>query len=239
MKALFGRLNSWLNGVLAFLAAQRDELLETAGFASRNGSSKTILRIGTSGLFYAADGIASKLFDYLLFPYVMINFPWYYSIPLLTVCNFFYCFGFINLYDYIDADALVLEDIKGIRDYQGKSLWRRMLGWGLRKGSFFAFLALAIVRDPTYVVIYFRDSNKKYSGIQDKRSWKFFLGSLPINMWWCFPSLFMGVYGSPIASYYWALYGASLTWFAMGLVTLFVLCCALWFWLIINQKEHF
>ena len=234
MKALV----DWLKRAAKTIAAQRENLLNAAKFTAGNGGGKTILRIGTSGLFYTADLVASKPFDYILFPHIMASFPWYWGIPFLTVCSFFYCLASVNFYDYIDADALVIEDIKGLRDYQGRSIWKRMFGWLLRKGDLPAFLALAFKWDPAFAVIYFRDSDKKYSGIQDKRSWKIFLGSLPINMWWCFPSYFMGVYGSPIVSLFWATYGPFMTWFAIESVTLSALCCALWYWLVLKQKDN-
>jgi hypothetical protein len=234
MKALV----DWLNGVLRFLAAQRDKLEDILNVVSKNGDDKIILRIGTSGMFFSTEWIVSKPFDYILFPYVMTVFPWYYGIPLLTLCNFLYCLGSVNFYDYIEADALVIEDIKSLRDYRGKSVWKKSLGWLLRKGGGFAFLVLAIKWDPAYAVIYFRESNKKYSGINNKKSWKVFLGSLPINMWWCIPAYFLGKFGLPIASSFWTSCGPLFAWFAIESITVFVLFCALWYWLIVNHRDN-
>ena len=228
----------WLKSVAQSIATQREKILDLAKYAAKNGGDRTARRVGSTGIFFITDWVLSKPFDYILFPYVLLNYSWLLGVPFLTLCNFFYCLGSIHFYDYLETDALVVEDIKSLRDYEGNAPFKKFWSWMLRKGWWASFLALSIKYDPAFTVIFFRKSGKHYSGIQDKKSWSVFLSSLVVNMWWCFPAFGLGKFGYPILVSSLSLYGAVLANFAIVAITLFVLLCALWYWLVLTQKEH-
>ncbi len=198
------RLSGWLREVSAYVATQRNNFLELAEFVSRKKESNLLSqRLFSSGLFLAFDRAFSNVFDYILYPMVM-----YYSClilkttigfiiggALMTALSFLVCWLWIFLYDRFGVNLLILEDLKNLREYDGKEKKKKFFASVLKRGDLIAFFIVNIKYDPFYAFVYKRKGNNR-KGIKGRSDWVVFSSAVLIsNVIWWVPSYFIGFIG--------------------------------------------
>ncbi len=101
----------------------------------------------------------------------------------LSVVSLAICYATLVFYDWSKMDWLGIETVKTLKELEG-SKTKLMIAKLVRKGDFFAVVALSIITDPFIVIAYMRKGANQYNGLTE-RDWGIFLVSVLIsNGWW-------------------------------------------------------
>jgi hypothetical protein len=154
-----------LNKLAAFVAAQKKRL--------------AILAVG-----WMTDRASNWIFEYILYPVVIGYWGLLKGGTLMIFLSVTLSLAEIKLYDYLKVDWLGIETVKGIRDGEAKSIWRRITKWAMKKGEIFALIVLSIYSEPVKVTLYMRHGSNKFNGFS-RREWVIFLTSVLVgNISW-------------------------------------------------------
>jgi len=165
MKAILG----WLNSVSAKIAAHWEKL-----------KGLGIIVVGWTG-----NKAIESLFNYLIYPFIILKYGVLVGVPICIVSSFFFCCLTFCFYDWSQQDWLGLEKLKQIRE--GKVDTK--IGWFasrfLRGSKWLAFFYITFQYDAFMATIFMRGGAYQYNGLSWKDK-KIFLLSFIIGaiMWW-------------------------------------------------------
>lgn len=141
-------------------------------------------RLGILGVGLTANSLIVNGFDFFLYPAVMAYFGTIRGAAIMWALSFAICYGTIVFYDWAKQDWLGIETLKGIREEDAQSFFRRMLRWVAKKGDWLVMVVLSIWKDPFICTAYMRHGAHQYNGMT-ARDWRIFLTSFVIaNTWW-------------------------------------------------------
>jgi len=142
-------------------------------------------RIGTIGIGHTLNYAQIVLFDYLLYPAVIVWLGPLFGGGVMTILSATLCYLLIVLYYRSGRDWLGLEMVRSFRD--GPSPVNRLLRWShaiMKLGQIPALIFLSVRFDPFITVIYLRDGDPWRSGLS-RRDWAVFWTSVVIsNLYW-------------------------------------------------------
>jgi len=129
--------------------------------------------------------IINKLFDYVLYPYVIYRAQIVLGGLIMTALSAIACLALLRFYDWTKQDWIGLETIRSLRDYQGSNRMGRFLSRLISKGDLLAFIVLSLYYDPFVTTVWLR--RERFSGLSG-RDRRIFWGSVLIcNIGWtCF-----------------------------------------------------
>jgi len=131
---------------------------------------------------HVANKTQEYLFDYLLYPFVIFTMGIIRGAVVMSLLSLVACFLMIRFYDWSKRDWLGIEALKSLKDYDGPSLWRRIVARVLLRSDPVACVLLSIKFDPFIVTAYLR---KGYYGGMSARDWRIFLLSWLVgNAYW-------------------------------------------------------
>lgn len=144
-------------------------------------------RVATLALGHTFDHIMVLVFDFGLYPIVMLYFGIIWGTIIMGILSFLFCLLTMKFYDWSKTDWLGIEALKQFREEEkNDNKFHRALSWGLRKGNFAVLLILSIYKDAFITTAYMRKGAHLYDGM-DARDWKIFMSSLFISViWWSF-----------------------------------------------------
>jgi hypothetical protein len=154
-----------------------------------------VTTIKTRGLLWATVHAANWAFDwvfnYILYPYVLIKLGLITGTAIMMVLSFFICWGFVRLYDWVSMnwvrDALGFETIKEAVNDLSEWLERRQTVGRIARESkpafkSVSFLYFTLIHDPMVCLILMRP---RHTHMMGKDEWKIFLGSVFLsNVTW-------------------------------------------------------
>lgn len=132
--------------------------------------------------------VTSALFDWVLYPAVILWFGIVAGGIIMTFATFIVCYATILIYDYIRKDWLSLELIKDTlakaKSYSGERSCLKFASTLLRKSDWLVLFFLSLKYDPAIVTIFARRG--AYVGL-GKRDWYIFVVCvLWSNFYWVF-----------------------------------------------------
>lgn len=154
------------------------------------GARCAILGIGLLAHWAICSG-----FDYMLYPFVILNMGLVKGGVIMLVLCFAICYATILFYDRSKRDWLGIETMKDIREHTGRRQATKLVSWVLRQNTPVALVLLSMKFDPFVTTAYLRLGAHGYSGLS-RRDWKIFLSSLLIgNGYWTLASVSVLDYG--------------------------------------------
>lgn len=142
-------------------------------------------RIGTLAVGHAANQTLILLFDYLMYPAVILWLGPLAGGALMTALSALVSYLLIVLYRWSGRDWLGLEMVRDLRD--GPLPSNAVLRWThqlLRTGRLPALVILSIQFDPFITVVYLRDGVVEVGGLS-RTDWTVFWSSVVIsNLYW-------------------------------------------------------
>lgn len=132
------------------------------------------VRVRELALGFLTWKVADYAFDYVLYPAVVFRWGPVWGGLTMSILSLIFCLSLLRLYDRLGRDWLGIEFIKGLHSYTGNSLWKRWMGWLLRRGDLPAFFVLSVKYDPFITTAYLR--RVAFEGMA-RRDWWIFLGS--------------------------------------------------------------
>ena len=137
-------------------------------------------RIGIFGIGIFTNTVLDHLFDYLLYPAVLIWLGTLWGGIVMTTLSAITCYLSLLFYDWSKRDWLGIETVKGLREKELQSWWGKIINWIFRKGDLGMMIILSIHFDPFIVTAYMRHGQHQYNGMS-KRDWRIFFSSLIIG----------------------------------------------------------
>ncbi len=133
---------------------------------------------GTSFIY-----MTNLLFDYVLYPFVIIEAGLSKGFVIMIFLSFISCVLMFLVYDYLKKDFLAIEYSKQkldslTDDYDGSRL-KRALIWILKRSRIFLFVFLSVY-DPFIATVFMREGSHQYNGLK-ARDWKILILSLFIG----------------------------------------------------------
>lgn len=148
-------------------------------------------RIGTIALGVTCMSVTNKLFDLVLYPYVIYQAGLLMGGAIMTVLSAIVCLLFIRFYDRTQQDWLGIETIRDLKDYQADAGIGRFLVWLLRTSDWAAFFLLSMIYDPFITTVWLR--HERFGGMT-ARDHRVFWGSVVVaNGFWAI-YCWIGVY---------------------------------------------
>lgn len=142
-------------------------------------------RIGLIAIGHTANQAQVVLFDYLLYPAMLLWLDPLIGGGIMTVLSALFCWLLIILYRWSGRDWLGLELVRDLRD--GPSPNHPLLRWTraiLRAGRMPALIMLSVRFDPFITTLYLRDGTPGHSGLSPQ-DWRVFWASVVIsNLYW-------------------------------------------------------
>ena len=117
-------------------------------------------------------------FDYALYPFVIYRLGLVTGGLVMAVLSLVDCLLILRLDDWLKRDWLGIEWLKGLRQHDGPSRWRRALAWLLGRGDVVAFFVLSGRFDPFVTTAYLRHG--RFNGL-GARDWRIFLASVVVS----------------------------------------------------------
>lgn len=137
-------------------------------------------RIATLAVGWMTDRTTNWAFEYILYPVVIANAGLLKGGAFMIFLSIVTSLAIIKLYDFLKVDWLGIEIIKEIRDGEAKSMLEKVAQWAMKKGDFFALVALSVYSEPIKVTLYMRHGSNKFNGFS-RRDWTIFLTSVAIS----------------------------------------------------------
>ncbi|MDD2557789.1 MAG: hypothetical protein PHH87_05780 [Desulfuromonas sp.] len=126
--------------------------------------------------------VISKLFDYVLYPYVIYTIGIWTGGAFMTALSALVCLMFLKFYDHSQRDWLGIETLRDLKDFNGQQRGRRILSWMLQRSDPVAFMALSIFHDPFITTVWLRHER---FGPLTPRDLRIFWGSVFVaNLFW-------------------------------------------------------
>lgn len=128
--------------------------------------------------------IFERFFDYILCGWLILQFGPIKGGIAIVVISITVDLLTLKFYDWSKEDWLGLEMLKSIKEYNGKYLIGRAIGWILTQSVLVQILFLPFIINPFRVVVYMRHGAYTYNGLI-KRDWAIFLYSTFIgSIYW-------------------------------------------------------
>jgi hypothetical protein len=105
-------------------------------------------RGGELSIGLAAKYLSDRVFDYLLYPFVIFKLGILKGGILMTFLSFVACILIMKFYDWSKRDWLGIEAIKSLKDYDGSKKIGKLTAWIMKKSNPLVFLFLSIKYDP-------------------------------------------------------------------------------------------
>lgn len=151
----------------------------------RFGERVRTLTIGIAFLY-----AANKLFDYVLYPYVVFRAGILAGGGIMTALSALTCLAGLKYYDRSKRDWLGIETIRDLRDSRGGGRVGRLAAWILHRSDPAAFVALSLWYDPFITTVWLR--HERFGGMA-ARDHRIFWGSVLLaNAFWTL-SCWLGV----------------------------------------------
>jgi len=139
-------------------------------------------RAGTISLGIAFMYVTNKLFDYVLYPFVVYRAGIIAGSVVMTGLSALACLAILRYYDRTRKDWLGIETIRDLKDYSGSGRLGHALSWTLRRSDPLAFVALSLTYDPFVTTVWLR--RERFGGLT-VRDRKIFWGSVLLcNAFW-------------------------------------------------------
>lgn len=139
-------------------------------------------RLGTIALGHTVNKLWDWAFDYGLYPYVIYLCGLAWGFVIMAMLSFIICWLLVLFYDWSKRDWLGIEAVRDLKEYDGKSRYRRWMGWLLKRSDAMACILLSIKFDPFIVTVYMR--RERFGGMTSA-DWRIFLLSWLIgNAYW-------------------------------------------------------
>lgn len=139
-------------------------------------------RIAELALGHTVNQVSIWIFDYGLYPVIMLWLGLVWGFVVMALLSFLYCWLTMRFYDWSKRDWLGIEAIKEIRQYEGTSRSRKWLAWVMQKSDPIACLLMSIKFDPFIVTVYLRRG--RFGGM-NRADWRNFLLSWLVgNAYW-------------------------------------------------------
>ena len=145
-------------------------------------------RFGILGIGLTTVHITNRLWNYLLYLFVIWQLGVVFGGIIMTILSMDLCLVMLYLYDWTKKDWLGIETIKSVRELSSESWFGRIASWILKKGDPAALVFLSLMFDPFITTAYMRRGSHQYNGM-NRRDWATFLSSgLISNLWWWLPA---------------------------------------------------
>jgi hypothetical protein len=163
--------------------------LSDAAMPAETGSR----RLGTLAAGVTFMYVTNKLFDYLLYPYVVYRAGIIVGGLVMTALSALACLSILRFYDRTKRDWLGIETIRDLKDYRGGRRAARLISRLLSKSDAAAFVALSLYHDPFITTVWLR--RERFGGLS-ARDRRIFWGSVLLgNAFWTV-SCWLGVNGA-------------------------------------------
>lgn len=133
-------------------------------------------KIGIMGIGLAVNEIMDYLFDFALYPYVVIKLGMIKGGIIMSLASFLICWLLMVFYDWSKKDWLGIEMVKEAKHYKGSSKIRAWVAKIMGKSDLFAIVILSLNFDPFVTTAYMRKGAGKYNGMW-RRDWQIFFFS--------------------------------------------------------------
>ena len=145
-------------------------------------------RFGILGIGLTTVHITNRLWNYLLYLFVIWQLGVVFGGIIMTILSMDLCLVMLYLYDWTKKDWLGIETIKSVRELSSESWFGRIASWILKKGDPAALVFLSLMFDTFITTAYMRHGSRKYNGM-NRRDWATFLSSGLISyLWWWLPA---------------------------------------------------
>jgi hypothetical protein len=139
---------------------------------------------------FATKYLSDRLFDYILYPFVIYKVGLIKGGLIMTFLSLIACLLTMKFYDWSKRDWLGIETIKDFKGYGGNKKIGRITSWILKKSEPAVFLFLSVKEDPFITTVYLRQG--KFNGMT-RRDWTIFMSSLILsNAYWTL-ACYMGI----------------------------------------------
>lgn len=140
-------------------------------------------------------GLFNWLFDYVGYSFVIWKLGVIPGGLVMAILAFFLDWYSVKFYDEFETDWLAMEEIKSLRDYQGKNLMKRFTKLILTKTpDFIQVIFFAVKFNPFITTIMMRKSSFEAKGMS-RQDWKIFIISFIIGQIYWISVIAGGVYG--------------------------------------------
>lgn len=139
-------------------------------------------RIGTLVVGVAFMSVTNKLFDLVLYPYVIYQAGLLVGGVIMTSLSAIACLMILWFYDYSKQDWLGIETIRDLKDYQGQTRLGRSLAWFLQRSDLAAFFVLSLLYDPFITLVWLR--HERFGGMTARDHRIFWASVLVVNVYW-------------------------------------------------------
>ncbi|NTU66989.1 MAG: hypothetical protein HGB08_03635 [Candidatus Moranbacteria bacterium] len=141
-------------------------------------------RLSIIGVGLSVNWITDHLFDFVLYPYVVLEYGMVKGGIIMSLASFLICWLIMLFYDWSKRDWLGIETLKEAREYRGTSKLRLWIAKTVRNNRLFLILVLSINFDPFITTAYMRRGANRYDGMKSG-DWMIFLSSWFIaNLYW-------------------------------------------------------
>jgi len=141
-------------------------------------------RLSIIGVGLSVNWITDHLFDFVLYPYVVLEYGMVKGGIMMSLASFLVCWLIMIFYDWSKKDWLGIETLKEAREYKGTSRLRLWIAKTVRNNRLFLLLVLSINFDPFITTAYMRRGANRYNGMRSG-DWMVFLASwLIANLYW-------------------------------------------------------
>lgn len=125
-----------------------------------------------------------RIFDYILYPYMIWKFGIVWGGVIMSILSFLGCWLLMIFYNFSKKDWLGIELAKKLREYSGNRRLLKFGSWILNRGKMISFLFLSVKFDPFVTTAYMQKGENGFNKM-DFESWKIFVASWMIgNFMW-------------------------------------------------------
>lgn len=148
------------------------------------------IRSGELSIGLTAKYLSDKVFDYLLYPFVIFKLGIIKGGIVMTILALFLNIITMLFYDWSKRDWLGIESIKSLKNYTGNKIMGRFMSWLLKRSDSVIFLFLSLHYDAFTTTVYLRQG--KFNGMKGRDQFVFMSSLFLSNAYWTLAS-FMGI----------------------------------------------
>lgn len=139
------------------------------------------------GVFALGFGLKKSFdyaFDYVAYPAVLLHLGYGWGGLAMTIVSVAINVLFINMYDRLRSDFLLLEQIKSLQSRVSSDADGSLLAKTIRGSRPIAFVVLSWIEDPAVVTLYFRKGYHRYDGMSGSDWATFAAATMTANLLW-------------------------------------------------------
>ncbi len=145
-------------------------------------STSVIRRLGTLSIGVVGMYLFNKLFDYVLYPYVIYTAGIWAGGAVMMFLSALVCLLLLKFYNHSKQDWLGIETLRDLKEFDGQHRGRRIVTWMLQRSDPVAFMALSMYFDPFITTVWMRHER---FGQLTTRDFRIFWSSVFVaNLFW-------------------------------------------------------